>query len=151
MELKNSRIELCMNYQNRKNVLSTFYVKYLCAQLCFTHFTKGFCQVIKKFKNPRKTRIGQTSPTHSHIQFFFLKTCTTTKNNTKNTKFPKKHKIQAGAWPTHPLSSFSLIFFIFFNLTKPINILTSIWPYLNFLLCSLERLRSILTFQMEKR
>ena len=65
--------------------------------------SKGSCQVKK---NPRKTRIGQTPPTHHRIQFFiFLETCTTTKNNTKKL--------------------FS-VFNFFFNLTKPL----SNWPIL---------------------
>ena len=71
-----------------------------------------------KKKNPRKTRISQTSPTHPFIQFFIfsgnvLKHENNTKKHEKNTTFPKKIKIRVGALPsppppTHPLPSFIL-------------------------------------------
>ena len=58
---------------------------------------------LKKFKNLRKIRIGQTPPTHHlSIYFYFLKTCTTTTKNTKNiTTFPRKKNPSCGL--TKPL------------------------------------------------
>ena len=82
---------------------------------------RGFVK-LKKFKHPRKTRIGQTTPTHPlSIFFFFLETCTTTKNNTKNTKSSPK-KTNPGWGLTHPpTSEFFSDLGIFFNLTKPLK------------------------------
>ena len=65
---------------------------------------------LKKFQNPRKTRIGQTSPTHPPIQFlFFLRNfwnMTTTQKTQKDTKLQKKYKSELRLVPTHPLPSF---------------------------------------------
>ena len=58
---------------------------------------RGSCQLRKK------TRIYYTQQTP--ISYFFL----------------NLYKIRAGAWPTHPLPSFPLIFFIFFNLTNTLS------------------------------
>ena len=49
---------------------------------------RGFVK-LKKSKNPRKTRIGQTPLIHPFILFFLLETCTTTKAYKKH----KKHLI----------------------------------------------------------
>ena len=59
---------------------------------------------LKKNKNPRKTRINQTSPTHPPIYIYFLETFenikTTQKTHTKNNI--KKKKIELGLDPpTH--------------------------------------------------
>ena len=84
--------------------------------------------VLKNKKNPRKTRIGHTSPTHPPIHFFFKfwKHVQQQKNteNTKNTTFSKKKRIRVGAWPIHQLPSFS---WIFFNLTQPLSLTLLQW------------------------
>ena len=54
----------------------------------------------------------------THYQFFFFGNMKTTQ---KTQHFPQKIKIRVGAWPTHPLPSFSRIFGFFFGLTKPLN------------------------------
>ena len=43
------------------------------------------------------------------------------KTHKKTHIFLKKCRIRDGAWPTHPLPSFSRIFGISFNLTKPLS------------------------------
>ena len=71
-----------------------------------------------KKKNPGKIRIGQKPFTHplSILNYFgkLLKTWKQHKKYTQKNKFPKKLKIWAGAWHTHPLPIFSRIFSIFF-------------------------------------
>ena len=73
---------------------------------------KGSCQVKK---NPRKLGLIRPQPPTPYPIFFFwkhLKTLNNTKkNNKKNTTFLEKILIRVGTWPTHPLSSFSRIFF----------------------------------------
>ena len=54
---------------------NTLRVKYILIFSDYQHpllllaYGKGFCQVEKKSKNPRKTRIDQTPPTNPPIQF----------------------------------------------------------------------------------
>ena len=36
------------------------------------HMLKGLIKLTQKCKNPRKSRIGQSPPTHPHIQFLFF-------------------------------------------------------------------------------
>ena len=82
---------------------------------------------VKKSKNPRKTRIVQTPPTHPPILFilYFLNSCTTKITTQKNTIFEKKKNPSWGL--THPST------FEFFsdlkkkiNLTKPLRFYSSI-------------------------
>ena len=64
--------------------------KYWLADL-ITHTVRGFVK-FEKIQNPRKTRIGQTKPTHPPIQFLiFFGNNGKHENNTKNTTFPKKN------------------------------------------------------------
>ena len=79
-------------------------------------FSKGSCQV----KNSDWPDYTHAPPIH------FFEIFTTIKNNTKITKThkipPKKYQSELGFdKPTHPLPSFSRIFYIFFNLTKPLS------------------------------
>ena len=72
--------------------------------------TKGFLEfeivinvlirgLVKKSKNPRKTRIGQTPNTRPPIHFFFLtfENMKTTRKTLKKHKISKKKKIRVGA------------------------------------------------------
>ena len=82
---------------------------------------------LKKCKNSRKTRIGQTSPTHplSNFLIFFGKIWkheSSTKNTKKHKISKKQIKIRAGVWPTHPLSSFSRIFGFFSTWQNPLAV-----------------------------
>ena len=69
---------------------------------------------LKKSKNQRKTRIGQTTPTPD--PFFFWKH----ENNTKNIKFPTKNLKSECGLDTHTHLQVFLCFF--FNLTKPLSV-----------------------------
>ena len=75
----------------------------------------GVLSSLKKSKNPWKTRIGRTPNTHPpiHIFNFFWKHLETWKQHKKHKEtqnLPQKIQIRVGAWPTHPLPSFSRIF-----------------------------------------
>ena len=101
--------------------LSSFYL------LCWHFSYHSWLRVLSKSKNPGKTRIVQTPAIHPPLSnLFFLKHLETwkqhkkTQQNTKKPPPPKK-KNRVGAWPTSSLPSFSLIFWIFFNLTKPLK------------------------------
>ena len=63
----------------------------------FSQFAiKGFVK-LKKIKNPRKTRIGQTAPTHPPIQLKKkLETIGKMKTTQKTQHFQKKIKIRVG-------------------------------------------------------
>ena len=71
----------------------------------------------KKSKNPRKTRIGRTSPTHPPIQFNMY-TKKKRKKTEKKTKLKKESELGLDP-PTH--FRVFLGFLDFFNLTKPLT------------------------------
>ena len=77
---------------------------------------------LKKFKKSEKNSdcpdYKQTNPP-IHFFNFLMETCTTTKT-TQNTQYLKKTKIRVGACPTHPLPSFSRIFWIFLTWQNPL-------------------------------
>ena len=84
---------------------------------------RGFVK-LKKFKNPRKTRIGRTPPTHLPYPIFYffwqqLQQQKTTQKHKKTQHFQKKKS----SWGlTHPPTyEFFSDFCIFFNLTKPLS------------------------------
>ena len=53
---------------------------------------------LKKIKNLKKTRIGQTTTTHPPVPFFiFLETIGNMKTTQKTHNFPQKNNIQVGA------------------------------------------------------
>ena len=81
--------------------------------------------LVKLKKNPRKTRIGQTPPTHPNINFFYFyfKTIGNMKTTQKNTQKKKSPQNLNPSWGlTHPpTSEFFSDFWIFFNLPKPLT------------------------------
>ena len=80
------------------------------------------CQVEKNKKSEKNS--DWSSPTHPPIQFWsFFGNIWKHQNNTRNTKkhkISKKIQIRVGAWPTHPLSSFSRIFRLFSTWQNPL-------------------------------
>ena len=94
----------------------------------------GVLSSLKKSKNPRKTRINQTPPTHPlSIFYFILETSgnmkTTQKNTIKHNISKKNYNPSRGL--THPpTSEFFSDFWIFFNLTKPLT--TGIFTFWHF-------------------
>ena len=74
--------------------------------------SKGSCQVKKIQKSEKNS--DWPDPTHPPpYQFFFWNMKTTQKTQKTPQNFPQKIIIRVGAWPTHPLSSFSRIFWFF--------------------------------------
>ena len=107
---------------------------------------------LKKSKNPRKTRIGQTTPTHPINQFFILTfgNIKTIQKTRKTTQFPPKKQNPSWGLTHPPTSGFSRIFWIFFNLTKPLKAWTDTSIYTYVVLTLTHRLRSIKTTLVKK-
>ena len=74
---------------------------------------RGSCQVEKKSKNPRKTRIGQTAPTHPPLSIFFFGNMKKHKKLKKRQNFPQKNKNPSWGLTEPPTSEFFSDFWIF--------------------------------------
>ena len=78
--------------------------EYVEAYVNRSFFVRGLVK-LKKIKNPRKPRIGQTTPTHPLSNFFifyFLKTCTAKKNIKKQKQIKKQNKSELELDPPPP-------------------------------------------------
>ena len=88
--------------------------------ISYTMTSKGSCQVENNTKIRQKLGLLKPhTPTRLSDFSFLFKQLETWIQHKKHKISKKKKKIRVGAWPTHPLSSFSRIFLFFSTWQNP--------------------------------
>ena len=90
---------------------------------------RGFVKLKNFQKSEKNSDWSDPTQPPPYPFFYFFGNTWKYENNTKNTKFPKKIKNPSWGLTHPPTSEFFSDFFIFFNLTKPLNyqIINNCW------------------------